>query len=65
MVRIFETQYELQYSESWMGNFFGNFYPIEDFAFCSIWISANVLQMARVHRQVPVLFNHVFKGKKF
>ena len=37
MVRIFETQYELQYSESCVGNLFGNCFPIEGFAYCAIF----------------------------
>ena len=35
MVRIFETQYELQYSESYVGNLFGNCFPIEGFSYCA------------------------------
>ena len=31
MVRIFEIEYELQYSESYVGNLFGNCFPIEGF----------------------------------
>ena len=36
-VRIFETRYELQYSESCVGNLFaGNCFPIEGFVYCAI-----------------------------
>ena len=35
MVRIFETEYKLQYSESYVGNLFGNLFPIEGFAYCA------------------------------
>ena len=39
MVRIFETQYELQYSGSCGGNLFGNCFPIEGFALnCTGWV---------------------------
>ena len=56
MVRIFQSQYELQYSESCLGSLVGNCFPIEGFAYCAIWtppwwvewISANVLQTAGV-----------------
>ena len=34
MVRIFEIQYELQYSESYVGNLLGNCFPTEVFAYC-------------------------------
>ena len=35
-VRIFETQYEVQYSESCAGNLFENCFPTEGFAYCAI-----------------------------
>ena len=35
MVTIYETQYELQYSESYVGNLFGTCFPIEGFAYCT------------------------------
>ena len=38
MVRIFETQYELECSENYVGNLVGNCFPIEGFAYCATLI---------------------------
>ena len=56
MVRIFETQYQPQYSEGCVGSLFGNSFPIEGFAYC-----ASTLASASLVCKRPTLLNNTCK----